>query len=73
MAVAKLSISIPAELAGFVERYRKKRHLTRSQVFEQAIKLLRVRELETAYSKANAQNDWEWEITVADGLRDEAW
>lgn len=73
MRVAKLSVSIPDELAGFVEKYRKKRGLNRSQVFEEAVKLLRSRELEAAYRDANAESDKEWESTTADGLSDEAW
>ena len=73
MSVAKLSVSIPKELAGFVENYRKKRRLSRSQVFEEAVKLLRSRELEAAYREAKEEADKAWENTVADGLTDEAW
>jgi len=73
MSVAKISVSIPMELAGFVENYRKKRRLTRSQVFEEAVRLLRSRELEAAYKEAQGEADKEWENTVADGLTDEAW
>jgi len=73
MSVAKLSVSIPEELAGFIEHYRKKRRLTRSQVFEEAVKLLRSHELEAAYREANGETDKEWENTAADGLTDEAW
>jgi antitoxin ParD1/3/4 len=73
MSVAKLSVSISRELAGFVENYRKKRRLSRSQVFEEAVKLLRSRELEAAYREASGEADKEWENTVADGLVDEAW
>jgi antitoxin ParD1/3/4 len=73
MSVAKLSVSIPRELAGFVENYRKKRRLSRSQVFEEAVKLLRSREFEAAYREASGEADKEWENTVADGLTDEAW
>lgn len=73
MSVAKLSVSLPDELVGFVENYRKKRGLNRSQVFEEAVKLLRSRELEAAYREANAEIDKEWENTIADGLADEAW
>jgi antitoxin ParD1/3/4 len=55
MAAAKLSVAIPRSLAGFVETYRKTRGLkSRSQVFEEAIKLLRNRELEAAYRAANS-------------------
>ncbi len=70
---AKVSISLRDSLAGFVEDYRKKRGLNRSQVFEEAVKLLRSRELEAAYREANGETDKEWENTVTDGLTDEAW
>lgn len=70
---AKVSVSVPDSLAGFVERYRKQRGLNRSQVFEEALKLLRSRELEAAYRAANAELDNAWENTAADGLTDEAW
>lgn len=74
MSVAKLSVSLPDSLAGFVESYRKKRGLkSRSQVFEEAIKLLRSRELEAAYREANADYNKAWESTVSDGLGDETW
>ncbi|MBV8359598.1 MAG: CopG family transcriptional regulator [Deltaproteobacteria bacterium] len=72
MSVARLSVSIPEELGGFVENYRKKHRLTRSQVFEEAVKLLRSHELEAAYREAKGEADKEWENTVADGLKDEA-
>jgi len=71
MSVAKLSVSIPKSLAGFVEEYRKKRGLKRSQVFEEAVKLLRARELETAYRQSG--DDEAWNVTVSDGLADETW
>ncbi|HJU11968.1 MAG TPA: ribbon-helix-helix protein, CopG family [Candidatus Binataceae bacterium] len=73
MSVAKLSLSLPASLVEFVEKYRKKRGLNRSQVFEEAVKLLRSRELEAAYREANAEIDKEWDNTIGDGLADEAW
>ena len=73
MSVSKLSVSLTDELAGFVENYRKKRGFNRSQVFEEAVRLLRSRELEAAYREANAESDKELENTVADGLADEAW
>jgi antitoxin ParD1/3/4 len=73
MSVAKISVSLPDELVGFVEDYRKKRGLNRSQVIEQAVKLLRSRDLEAAYREANAEVDKDWENTVADGLSDDAW
>jgi antitoxin ParD1/3/4 len=74
MSVAKLSVSLPDSLAGFVENYRKKRGLkSRSQVFEEAVRLLRSQELETAYREANAEFDDGWETATSDGLSDETW
>lgn len=74
MGVAKLSVSLPEPLASFVDSYRKKRGLkSRSQVFEEAIKLLRSRELEVAYRAANQERDTMWDGTIADGLGDETW
>jgi metal-responsive CopG/Arc/MetJ family transcriptional regulator len=74
MSVAKLSVSLPDSLAGFVENYQKKRGLkSRSQVFEEAIKLLRSRELEAAYREAGAEYDKAWEAAASDGLADETW
>lgn len=73
MSVAKLSVSLPDSLAGFVENYRKKRGLNRSQVFEEAVKLLQSRDLEAAYRDAAVKSDEAWENIIADGLEDEAW
>jgi antitoxin ParD1/3/4 len=73
-SVAKLSVSLPDSLAGFVENYRKRRGLkSRSQVFEEAIKLLRNRELEAVYREANSEYDEAWETAASDGLADETW
>jgi antitoxin ParD1/3/4 len=72
MRAAELSVSIPKSLAGFVENYRKRRGLkSRSQVFEEAIKLLRSRELETSYREANSEFDSAWDTAISDGLSDE--
>jgi antitoxin ParD1/3/4 len=77
MGAAKLSISLPATLAGFVEDYRKQRGLrSRSQVFEEALRLLRSQDLESAYREATesgANTDRAWETSVSDGLADETW
>jgi antitoxin ParD1/3/4 len=74
MSVAKLSVSLPDSLAGFVEDYRKKRGLkSRSEVFEEAVKLLQSRELEEAYRAARTEYDPAWEAVAADGLADETW
>jgi len=74
VSVAKLSVSLPGSLAGFVETYRKRRGLkSRSQVFEEALKLLRSRDLEAAYRDASAVSDKAWENVTSDGLSDETW
>ena len=47
--------------------------MNRSDVFEEALKLLRERELEFAYREASAEVDPAWDATVGDGLDHEAW
>ncbi|MGH7916521.1 MAG: CopG family transcriptional regulator [Candidatus Binataceae bacterium] len=73
MSVVKVSVSLSDTLARFVEGYQKKRGVKRSEVFEEALKLLRAKELEAAYREANAECDEAWETAVADGLSDETW
>ena len=74
MQTKKLSISLPATLVQFIERYKAVHGCkTRSPVVEQALKLLCNRELEQAYREARADTDSAWESTVADGLNDETW
>jgi len=73
MRMAKFSVSLPDALAGFVEQYRKKWGLNRSMVIEEAVRLLRSRELEATYRAADAKSDKAWEITASDGLTDETW
>jgi antitoxin ParD1/3/4 len=74
MYAEKVSISLPAVLMEFVEEYRvtggKK---SRSQVIEEAVMLLRERELEVAYRAASADADPAWDRTTGDGLDDETW
>lgn len=74
MQVEKLSVSLPAPLARFVENYKATHQCkSRSQVIEVALQLLREQELEKAYREATQEVDPDWELTVADGLKDEAW
>ena len=74
MHAEKISISLPEPLVRFVEQYRVAHQCkTRSQVFEEALELLRERELERAYREADQENDAVWEISSSDGLADEAW
>jgi antitoxin ParD1/3/4 len=68
VSASKFSISLPKALGIFVESYRKRRGLKRAQVFEEAIKLLRERELEHAYRAAAAEYDKAWDTTTSDGL-----
>lgn len=44
---------------------------SRSQVIEEALKLLEAAELEAAYRAAAQEEDPEWETVIADGLSDE--
>ena len=74
MSATKLSVSLPDSVAEFVENYRQSHGLkSRSRVFEEAVKLLRGRELEDAYREASAECDKAWETAVSDGLVDETW
>jgi antitoxin ParD1/3/4 len=74
MNVEKLSISLPPSLVQFVENYKRNKGCkSRSQVIEEALELLRNRELEAAYREASAEVDNDWDVTVADGLTDETW
>ncbi len=74
MQVEKISVSLPAPLVQFVETYRSThKKKTRSEVIEEAVKLLRDQELERAYREANQEIDDDWEVTIADGLADETW
>lgn len=74
MNVEKLSISLPPSLVEFIESYKvSKGCKSRSQVIEEALELLRNRELEEAYRLASAEVDNAWDVTVADGFADETW
>ncbi|AUT03857.1 CopG family transcriptional regulator [Nostoc sp. CENA543] len=74
MNVEKISISLPPSLVEFIENYKlNKGCKSRSQVVEEALELLRNRELEAAYRAASAEVSGDWDIAVADGLIDETW
>ncbi|BAZ15392.1 hypothetical protein NIES4071_72640 [Calothrix sp. NIES-4071] len=74
MNVEKLSISLPPSLVEFIENYKlSKGCKSRSQVIEEALELLRNRELEERLRLASAEVDSAWDVTVADGLADETW
>ena len=74
MTVVKFSISLPSSLASFVEMYRNERgRKSHAQVFEEALKLLRTRYLESAYRSSISVTDKELDNVVSDGLADETW
>jgi Arc/MetJ-type ribon-helix-helix transcriptional regulator len=70
----KLSVSVPSEDVEFLDEYAKAHAISsRSAVVQQAIRVLRLAELDDAYRGAWAE--WEqgddaaaWESTVGDGL-----
>lgn len=70
----KLSISLPASSVLFVEQYRKAYAVaTRSEVIDIALRTLRDRELERAYSEAaREEGDFtDFDVSSADGLEDD--
>jgi len=74
MYAEKVSISLPSALMQFVEEYRvTSAKKSRSQVIEEALTLLRERELEVAYRAASTEVDPAWDRTIGDGLDDETW
>lgn len=74
MTVKKMSISISADLAVFMENYKKSKDCKSiSQIVEEALILLREKELENAYREANKEIDDLWDVLAGDGLTDETW
>lgn len=74
MAIEKLSVSLSKSSVQFIENFKSTHHLrSRSQVIEKAVSLLKEQELENAYREANEEIDPDWEVTVGDGLGNEAW
>ena len=65
----KFTASVALPLGQFLERYQKEHNIpTRSEALEQAIKLLRERELEREYAEATLENDPIWDNVLLDGL-----
>jgi len=74
MHVEKLSISLPAGLAQFLDIYQSAHaYKSRSEVIQTALKLLQQKELENEYRLAAQELDSDFEITSFDGLDDETW
>jgi antitoxin ParD1/3/4 len=73
MCAEKLSVSLPAAPAKFVEQHQSADACkSRSEVIEGALVLLRQRESQRAYSEAAREDDPESEIAANDSLADEA-
>ncbi len=70
----KLSVSVPESVASFVESYKREHALkTKSEVVQRALTLLREQELERIYTETAGEIDPSWEVTLSDGLTEEAW
>lgn len=65
----KLSISLSASLVQFIKKYQvENAYKSKSEVIQEAIKLLRKQSLENEYMQANAEADSDFDITSSDGL-----
>lgn len=70
----KLSVSVPESVASFVESYKREHALkTKSEVVQRALTLVREQELERIYTETAGEIDPSWEVTLSDGLTEEAW
>jgi Arc/MetJ-type ribon-helix-helix transcriptional regulator len=74
----KVSVSLPEEDITYIDEYAQRAGVpSRSSVLHQAVALLRLRELETAYDAAfqewhESEDGGLWDTTVSDGLTDAA-
>lgn len=74
MNAEKLSISLPIVLAHFVKHYQLiHEYKSKSEVIQDAIKLLQQQELEKEYAAASNEIDPAFDIINGDGLDDETW
>ncbi len=79
MPVAKLSISVDRNWIQFIDNYRKTHHVrSKSEVIEQALKLLKHAELREQYKDAyqewfNSSEESVWDAVSGDGISDETW
>lgn len=74
MSAEKLSISLPPNLVLFVKEYQASyNYSSKSEVIQEAIKLLRTKELENEYYAAGKEIDSTFEVTDTEGLEDETW
>lgn len=74
MHTVKLSVSLPDTILHFVDKYQLEHACkSRSEVINQAIKLLQQKELEHYYRLASNEVDPTFDVTANDGLDDETW
>jgi Arc/MetJ-type ribon-helix-helix transcriptional regulator len=74
MKTKRMSISLSDSLIFFVEKYQiEKGFQTTTEVIEEALQLLKERELENAYKEASKDVETDWDILAGDGLEDETW
>jgi antitoxin ParD1/3/4 len=69
-----ITFNLSPSLIHFIETHRVTHNYQLvSQVIETALEEWRDRQLEKAYREASAEVDGDWDVTIADGLTDEAW
>lgn len=74
MRAEKLSITLSPTLVHFIKEYQKSHDLhSKSEVIQEALRILRQKDLENEYLAANKEIDSTFDITVRDGLDDETW
>lgn len=74
MKTKKMSISLSDSLIYFIENYQiEKGFNSSSEVIEEALQLLKERDLENAYREASKEVETDWDILAGDGLEDETW
>lgn len=75
MHTQKISISLPKPLYDFIESYQDVYHCkSRSEVIDEALRLLQQKQLEGFYREANKEIDKNFDITSFDGLdNNETW
>ncbi len=74
MKTKKMSISLSDSLIYFIENYQIEKGFNHSsEVIEEALQLLRERDLENAYREASKEVETDWDILAGDGLEDETW
>ena len=74
MHTEKLSISLPDVLFNFIDEYQQIHDCkSRSEVVQEALKLLQQRELEHLYRAAAQETDPAFDNILNDGLDDETW